>query len=94
MARADFKKRLEILKRLYAPFQEEKINFRIAVVHVVDESDPLCGTWMEEEGLPTSNMGPLFIMPPIHYYGRSIAHIDELSALHKAQTENNLGEIK
>lgn len=74
MARADFMKRLEILKQLYAPAIVEPLTFSIAVCHLVNEDDQLLGTWREE---PDTNSHS---MPATHYYGRDMIHIDELKA--------------
>ena len=53
------------------------------VVHLVDDDDPRCGTWAEQPEDQTT-------FPTIRFYGRDLAHLDELRARHKAEAQTDI----
>ena len=73
--------RLGRAERRAEPPRPFKIVFH--VVNMVPDSDPRCGTWeAEPEGQTT--------FPIIRFYGRNLAHLDELRANYKAEAEQDL----
>ena len=73
--------RLERAERRTEPPRPFKIVLH--VVNVVPEGDPRCGTWeAEPEGQTT--------FPIVRFYGRNLAHLDELRAAYKAEQNPDL----
>lgn len=73
--------RLGRAERRTEPPRPFKIVFH--VINVVPDSDPLCGTWEAEPEGQTA-------FPIVRFYGRDLAHLDELRATYKAEQEPDL----